>query len=113
VGGGTSGAAWYLDRAMKFTVVVAPEEPDGYSVTCPAVLGAISQGDSIEETLANTAEAIELCLEVYRDDGTELPPESPAIIAREIEEVLEIREELEHPPTIEARQVEVKVEPAA
>jgi predicted RNase H-like HicB family nuclease len=54
---------------MKFTVVLEPEEDGGYSVVCPAVQGAISQGDSLKEALANIREAILGCLEVGYKDG--------------------------------------------
>jgi len=46
-----------------FTVVLAEEEEGGYSVQCVELPGAISQGETREEALANIREAIELVLE--------------------------------------------------
>ena len=92
---------------MKFTVVLAPEESGGYSVTCPAVQGAVSQGETLEDTLANIEEAILLCLETYREDGTELPAETPELIAKEIEERLQNRAEEGLPLIVETREIEV------
>ena len=92
---------------MKFTVVLAPEESGGYSATCPAVRGAVSQGKTLEDTLANIEEAILLCLEIYREDGTELPTETPELIAKEIEERLQDRAEEGLPLIVETREIEL------
>lgn len=44
---------------MKFKVILEPEEEGGYSVHCPALKGCHSQGETVEEALANIKEAIE------------------------------------------------------
>jgi predicted RNase H-like HicB family nuclease len=54
---------------MKITVYLEPSEDGGYTVTVPALLGCISEGDSREEALANIQEAIELYLEPIEDDA--------------------------------------------
>lgn len=95
--------------AMKFTVILAPEPGDGYSVICPAIRGCVSQGTSVEEALANIREAIVLCLEVRRADGLPQVTETPDIVAREIHECLEDRAAEGLPLTIETREVEVEV----
>jgi len=51
-----------------------PEPEGGYTVTCPAFPEIVSYGSSLEEARRNAREAIELCLEVYRDEGREFPP---------------------------------------
>lgn len=53
---------------MEYTVVLEPQEEGGYSVQCVELPGAISQGDSKEEALTNIKEAIELVLEVQREE---------------------------------------------
>jgi predicted RNase H-like HicB family nuclease len=58
---------------MRFTVILAPEVEGGYSVICPAIPGCVSQGDSLEEALANIREAILLCLEVRKEEGLSRP----------------------------------------
>ena len=95
--------------AMKFTVILEPEAEDGYSVICPAIPGCVSQGDSLDEALANIREAILLCLEVRREDQVPLPVETPEMIAQEIRECLEDRAEDGLPLTIETREVEAGV----
>lgn len=50
-------------------------EPEGgFTVTCPAFPEIVSYGSSLEDARRNAREAIELCLEVYRDEGRQLPP---------------------------------------
>ena len=60
---------------MKYTVVLEPQEEGGFTVQCVEIPGAISQGETREEALANIKEAIELVLEVQRE---ELNKKSPA-----------------------------------
>ena len=93
---------------MKFTVILEPEADGGYSVVCPALPGCVSQGDSLDEALANIREAILLCLDVRREDRLPPPNETPKIIAREIQECLEDRAEEGLPVTIETREVEIE-----
>lgn len=90
---------------MKFTVILEPEIDGSYSVICPAIPGCASQGESLEEALANIREAILGCLEVRKEDGLSLPNETPEIIAQEIEECLQDRAEEGLPLTIETREV--------
>ena len=102
----------YHGPAMKFTVILEPEAEGGYSVICPAVPGCVSQGDSLDEALANIRQAILLCLEVRREDQAPLPVETPEIVAEEIRACLKDRAEDGLPLTIETREVEVEAEVA-
>jgi len=52
---------------VNFTIILEPEADGRYSVICPAISGCVSQGDSLDEALANIQEAIFLCLEVRRE----------------------------------------------
>ena len=97
---------------MKFTVVLSPEADSGYSVVCPAVPGCVSQGDSLEEALANIREAILLCLEVRKEEGQAAPVETPELVAEEIRACLKDRAEEGLPLTIETRIVDVEAEVA-
>ena len=93
---------------MKFTVILEPETEGGYSVICPAVPGCVSQGDSLDEALANIREAILLCLDVRREEGLAEPAETPEIVAEEIRACLKDRAEDGLPLIIETREVEVE-----
>ena len=47
---------------MKIKVVVHQAEEGGYWAEVPAIPGCASQGESIDELLANIREAVEGCL---------------------------------------------------
>jgi predicted RNase H-like HicB family nuclease len=50
-------------RAYDFKALLEPEEDaGGYVVSCPALPGCHTQGDTIDEALENIQEAILLCL---------------------------------------------------
>jgi len=50
---------------MKLKVVLVPSDEGGYAVYVPSLPGCISEGDTVEEALANIREAIELYLEPW------------------------------------------------
>ncbi len=58
---------------MKFTVILEPQEEGGFTVTVPALPGCISEGENREEALNNIKEAIELYIEVLKEDGKPIP----------------------------------------
>jgi predicted RNase H-like HicB family nuclease len=58
---------------MKYTVILEEGE-DGYIVvTVPALPGCVTQGKTKEEALKNAKEAIELYLDVLREDNEPIP----------------------------------------
>lgn len=61
---------------MTFTVIVYEAEEGGYWAEVPELPGCASQGETLDELKKNIIEAIEACLEAYREDnvkGTRLP----------------------------------------
>ena len=58
---------------MKFKVVLEAQESGGYTVYVPALPGCVSQGETIEESMANIKEAIDLYLESIRERKISLP----------------------------------------
>lgn len=48
---------------MKFNVVIEKDAEGGYVVSCPAIKGCHSQGETVEEALKNIKEAIIGCLQ--------------------------------------------------
>jgi antitoxin HicB len=56
-----------------YTVVITPNDPDGYLVTCPALPGLVTQGDTLEEARAMAADAVECYLESLIEDGLPIP----------------------------------------
>ena len=50
-----------------------PEPQGGFTVTCPKLPPVVTYGETLEEAQSNAREAIELCLEVMREDGRPIP----------------------------------------
>lgn len=68
-------------KVMDFKVLLErDEEYGGYHVTCPSIAGCHSQGKTVEAALVNIREAVELCLEVMRERGEELPDPSGTLV---------------------------------
>ena len=64
---------------MQYSVVVHESEDGGFWVEVPALPGCYSQGESIEETLGNVREAIQLYLEVLSDAGRDTPQDADVV----------------------------------
>ncbi len=47
---------------MRIRVILEPSDEGGYTAYVPSLPGCISEGETIEESLANIKEAIELYL---------------------------------------------------
>ncbi|KYC39843.1 hypothetical protein WA1_28140 [Scytonema hofmannii PCC 7110] len=61
---------------MKRQVIIYPGE-DGYWVAeCPSLPTCISQGKTKEESVANIKEAIELYIEVLKEEGRSIPEDN-------------------------------------
>ncbi|MDD2716802.1 MAG: type II toxin-antitoxin system HicB family antitoxin [Candidatus Wallbacteria bacterium] len=64
---------------MSYKVSVILEKDDsGYYIFCPELKGCHSQGDTVEEALANIREAIDLYIETLDDE------EKRTLLSREI-----------------------------
>ena len=66
---------------LDFKVFLEPDEAGGYVVVCPSLQGCYSQGETVEEALANMREVIEMCLEDLRERGEPVPDPSNVLIA--------------------------------
>ena len=95
---------------QRFTVILLPEEGGIYGVICPAIQGCVSQGESIDEALANIKEAMRALLELDREMGKPMPEETTQVVADEIRAALNDRAEEGLPLTLETREVEIEVE---
>ena len=60
-------------KVLNFTVVMTPDETGGYVVTCPALPGLVTEGDTLEEARAMAADAIRGYLESLKKDGEPIP----------------------------------------
>lgn len=72
---------------MKLKVILRPEKEGGYSVAIPALPGCYSEGETVEEALANIREAAEGMIEVMNEHGEPFRGLEPFAepIVREIE----------------------------
>jgi predicted RNase H-like HicB family nuclease len=57
----------------QYVCAFRPEPEGGYTVHCAAFPEIVTYGASLEEARQAAREAIELCLEVYQQEGRELP----------------------------------------
>ena len=61
--------------SRSYTVILEKEKEGGYHAFCPALKGCHTQGDTLDEALANAKEAIEVYLESLREHGEDAPVE--------------------------------------
>ena len=54
-------------KILNYTVLMTPDETGGYVVTCPALPGLVTEGDTLEEARENLKEAVELILRSNRE----------------------------------------------
>jgi antitoxin HicB len=47
-----------LVKILNYTVLMTPDETGGYVVTCPALPGLVTEGDTLEEAREMAADAI-------------------------------------------------------
>jgi antitoxin HicB len=83
----------------RFTVVLTPTTYDdevGYTVTVPSLPGCITEGDTVDEALADVRDAIALFLETLIDLGRPVP-ESDEVVTRRISDEMITSVEVEVP----------------
>ena len=73
----------------KYTVLFEPAEEGGFVVTCPALPGLVTEGDSLEEARYMVKDAIRGYLESLQEDGLPIP-EDVKLTAEPVKEVVEI-----------------------
>ncbi len=61
--------------SRTFTVIFNPAEEGGYTVTCPALPGLVTEGDTLREARAMAVDAIKLYIESLLADGLPIPAE--------------------------------------
>ena len=66
---------------MEFKVVITEDSEDGgYVVSCPALPGCHSQGDTMDEALENIRDAIQGCIAALNDRAEHLA----GVVVREV-----------------------------
>jgi len=67
---------------MEYTILIHKAEEGGFWAEVPALPGCFSQGETVEDTITNTKEAIELHISCMKEDGEEIPADNDFIISR-------------------------------
>lgn len=67
-----------------YTIILDHQPDGGFHVYCPALTGCHSQGDTLDEAVANIREAIEAYLESLEAHGELIPQEDLLIKPIEI-----------------------------
>ena len=57
----------------KIPLVLSPQPEGGYTVTSPLLPELVTEGDTVEEALANVRDALAAVIETYADLGRSLP----------------------------------------
>jgi len=69
-------------KVYDFKVLLEPdEEAGGYVVSCSALPGCYTQGDTIDEALENIKEAILLCLKDLQAQNQPIPDMSKTLVS--------------------------------
>lgn len=69
---------------MRYTVIVHKAEEGGFWTEVPAIPGAGSQGETLEDALAKTHEAIELWIEAAKSQGRSVPTDEEVVRTIEV-----------------------------
>ena len=67
-------------KEREYTIIAHQEEDGGYWTEVPALPGVGSQGDSLDESIENTKEAIALMLEYLAEKGQPIPEPKEIIV---------------------------------
>ncbi|OPY53825.1 MAG: hypothetical protein A4E48_00659 [Methanosaeta sp. PtaU1.Bin060] len=75
---------------MEYTILIHQAEEGGFWSEVPALPGCYSQGETIDETLHNTREAIEAHLMALKEDQVAAPLEESLFIGKVRVEVADL-----------------------
>ena len=65
---------WYNTRMLKrIPLVFTPQPEGGFTVTSPVLPELVTEGDTLEEAYGNVSDALASVIELYADQGRELP----------------------------------------
>jgi predicted RNase H-like HicB family nuclease len=67
-------------REYSFTVLFEPAAEGGYVVTCPALPGLFTEGDTLAEARRMATDAILAYLESLRKDGEPIPKDAKLLL---------------------------------
>ena len=62
-----------MEKTYKIPLCLTPQLGGGYTVTSPLLPELITEGDTLEEALANVSDALKAVVEIYEDLQQPLP----------------------------------------
>ena len=62
-----------MSEGLRYTITLRPEPEGGYTVLVPALPEVVTYGQDEAEALRMAHEAIELALDVRREEGEDVP----------------------------------------
>jgi len=66
-----------VTTTRRYTVILAPDQEDGgYVVSVPALPGCVTEGDTIEEAMANARDLVRLYIQDLEEHGEPVPQET-------------------------------------
>ena len=65
------------ENILTYTVTFEPDQDGGFVAFVPILPGCMSQGETFEEAKENVKDAIAGYISVLREDGEQIPVESP------------------------------------
>lgn len=65
--------------SYTYTVVLERQPEGGYVVEVPSLPGCLTEGDTVDESLAMARDVIALFVETLRDLGKPVPPDDPHV----------------------------------
>lgn len=68
------------DASVRAVILIPDQEVGGYIVEVPSLPGCVTEGDTVEEALANARDAIDLYITTRRDPGLDVPAEDGAAV---------------------------------
>lgn len=70
-------------RSITLPIVIEADS-DGFFVSCPALQGCYTQGDTYEEAITNIKDAIRLHIEDHVANGEEIPEVTVSLSSVEV-----------------------------
>jgi antitoxin HicB len=71
-----------MKNSLEFTIVLEPQPEGGFTVSVPALLEVVTEGDTEAEALAAAKEAIGAILEYRKDHGIPLPKDAQPTVRK-------------------------------
>ena len=84
-----SSGARETEAEYSFTVFFEPAVEGGYVVTCPALPGLVTEGDTLADAKRMAKDAIRAYLESLRKDGEPIPAD-PKFSAKPVKERIRV-----------------------